>query len=88
MFVFVKGGNVQALGLTRDAVEDLSGARCLDRAFGNSNDSVRATFKKAASNRALFAGGKGSGGLLGKNTGRRQYGENRVAQDICLGRPG
>ena len=69
---------MQALGLTRDAVEDLSGARCLNGAFGNSNDSVRATFKKAAADSALFAGGKGSGGLMTKTTRSRIFA--RVAQ--------
>lgn len=73
VLVLVKGGNVQALSFTRDAVKNLSGARCLDRAFGNSNDSVRATFKKAAADSALFAGGKGSGGLMAKTARRRVF---------------
>ena len=78
MLVLVKGGNVQALGLTRDAVEDLSGARCLDGAFRNSNDSVRATFKKAAADSALLAGSKGGGSLMTKTTRSRIFA--RVAQ--------
>ena len=78
VLVLVKGGNVQALSFTRDAVKNLSGARCLDRAFGNSNDSVRATFKKAAADSALFAGGEGSGGLMAKTARRRIFA--RVAQ--------
>ena len=41
MLVLVKGGNVQALSFTRDAVKNLSGARCLDGAFGYGNDLVR-----------------------------------------------
>ena len=78
MLVLVKGGNVQALSLTRDAVEDLSGARCLDGAFRNSNDSVRATFKKAAADSALLAGSKGGGSLMTKTTRSRIFA--RVAQ--------
>ena len=78
MLVLVKGGNVQALGLTRDAVEDLSGARCLDGAFRNSNDSVCAALKKAAADSALSAGGKGGGSLMTKTTRRRIFA--RVAQ--------
>lgn len=78
MLVLVKGGNAQALSLTRDAVENLTGTRRLDRTFGNSNDSVRATFKKAAADSALFTGGKGSGGLMAKPARRRIF--TRVAQ--------
>lgn len=63
MLVLVKGGNAQALSLTRDAVENLTGTRRLDGTFGNSNDSVCATFKKAAADSALFAGGKGVAAL-------------------------
>ena len=71
MLVLVKGWNAQALSLTRDAVENLTGTRRLDGTFGNSNDSVRATFKKAAADSAPFAGGKGSGGLMAKTARRR-----------------
>ena len=78
VLVLVKGGNVQALSFTRDAVKNLPGARCLDRAFGNSNDSVRAALKKAAADSALFARGKGSGGLMAKTARRRIF--TRVAQ--------
>ena len=78
MLVLVKGGNVQALGLTRNAVKNLTGSRCLDGAFGNSDDSVCAALKKAAADSAPFAGGKGSGGLMAKTTRRRIFA--RVAQ--------
>ena len=77
MLVLVKGGNVQALSLTRDAVKNLAGARCLDGAFGNGNDSVCAALKKAAADSALSAGGKGSGGLMAKPARRRIF--TRVA---------
>ena len=66
------------LGLMRDAVENLAGARCLDRAFGNGNDLVRATLKKAAADSALLAGSKGGGSLMTKTTRRRILA--RVAQ--------
>lgn len=58
MLVFVKGRNMQTFGLASDAVENLTSARRLDRAFRNSNDPVRPTFKKAAADSALFAGSK------------------------------
>ena len=69
---------MQTLGLMRDAVENLAGARCLDRAFGNGNDLVRATLKKAAADSALLAGSKGGGSLMTKTTRRRIF--TRVAQ--------
>ena len=78
MLVLVKGGNVQALSFTRDAVKNLSGARCLDGAFGYGNDLVRAALKETAADSALFAGGKGSGGLMAKTARRRIFA--RVAQ--------
>ena len=78
VLVLVKGGNVQALSFTRDAVKNLPGTRYLDGAFRNSNDSVRATLKKAAADSALFARGKGSGGLMAKTARRRIFA--RVAQ--------
>ena len=52
MLVLVKGGNVQALSFTRDAVKNLSGTRCLDGAFGYGNDLVRAALKETATDRA------------------------------------
>ena len=73
MLVLVKGGNVQALSFTRDAVKNLSGARCLDGAFGYGNDLVRAALKETATDSALFAGGKGSGGLMAKTARRRIF---------------
>ena len=78
MLVLVKGRNAQALSFTRDAVKNLSGARCLNRAFGNSNDSVRAALKKAAADSALLAGSKGGGSLMTKTTRSRIFA--RVAQ--------
>ena len=78
MLVLVKGGNVQALSFTRDAVKNLAGPRRLDRAFRNSNDSVCPTFKKAAADSALFAGSKRSGSLMTKTTRRRIFA--RVSQ--------
>ena len=78
MLVFVKGRNMQTFGLASDAVENLTSARRLDRAFRNSNDPVRPTFKKAAADSALFAGSKRSGSLMTKTTRRRILA--RVAQ--------
>ena len=69
---------MQALSFTRDAVKNLSGARCLDGAFGYGNDLVRAALKETATDSALFAGGKGSGGLMAKTARRRIFA--RVAQ--------
>ena len=71
MLVLVKGGNVQALSFTRDAVKNLSGARYLDGAFGHGNDSVRTALKEAAADSALLTGSKGSGSLMTKTTRRR-----------------
>ena len=78
MLVLVKGGNVQALSFTRDAVKNLSGARYLDGAFGHGNDSVRTALKEAAADSALLTGSKGSGSLMTKTTRRRILA--RVAQ--------
>ena len=78
MLVLVKGGNVQALSFTRDAVKNLSGARCLDGAFGYGNDLVRAALKETATDSALLTGSKGSGGLMAKTARRRIFA--RVAQ--------
>ncbi len=71
MLVFVKGGNMQPLGLACDAVENLTSARRLDRALGYGNDSVRPALKKAAADSALLAGSKRSGSLMTKTTRRR-----------------
>ena len=78
MPVFVKGGNVQALSLTRDAVKNLARTGSLDRALGNGDDLVRAALKKAATDSALLTGSKGSGSLMTKATRRRIF--TRVAQ--------
>ena len=78
MLVLIKGGNMQPLSFACDAVENLTGARCLDRAFGNSNDSVRAALKETATDGALLTGSKGSGSLMTKATRRRIF--TRVAQ--------
>ena len=79
MLVLIKGGNMQPLSFACDAVENLTGARCLDGAFGYGNDLVRAALKETAPDSAFFAGGQREW---------RPYGENRAAQDICPGRPG
>ena len=78
MLVFVKGGNMQTFGLASDAVENLTSARRLDRAFRNGDDFVRPTFKKAAADSALFAGSKRSGSLMTKTTRRKIF--TRVSQ--------
>ena len=78
MLVFVKGGDVQALSLTRDAVKNLARTGSLDRALGNGDDLVRAALKKATSDSALLAGSKGGGSLMTKTTRRRILA--RVAQ--------
>ena len=78
MLVLVKGRNAQALSLTRDAVKNLSGARCLDGAFGYGNDLVRAALKETATDSALLTGSKGSGSLMTKATRCRIF--TRVAQ--------
>ena len=78
MLVFVKGGNMQTFGLASDAVENLTSARRLNGAFGNGDDFVRPTFKKAAADSALFAGSKRSGSLMTKTTRRRIF--TRVSQ--------
>ena len=78
MLVLVKGGNVQALSFTRDAVENLTSARRLDRTFGHSNDSVRTALKEAAADSTLLTRSKRSGGLMAKTARRRILA--RVAQ--------
>ena len=79
MLVLVKGGNVQALSFTRDAVKNLSGARCLDGAFGYGNDLVRAALKESRS---------GQRPLCREQREWQPYDESHAAQDICPGRPG
>ena len=78
MLVLVKGGNAQALSLTRDAVENLTGTRRLDRTLGYGNDPVRAALKETATDSALPTGSKGSGSLMTKATRRRIF--TRIAQ--------
>ncbi len=78
MLVLIKGGNMQPLSFACDAVENLTGTRCLDGAFGYGNDLVRAALKETAPDSAFFAGGKGSGGLMAKTARRRIFA--RVAQ--------
>ena len=58
MLVFIKGGNMQPLSFACDAVENLTGARCLDGAFGYGNDLVRAALKETATDSALLTGSK------------------------------
>ena len=69
---------MQPLSFACDAVENLTGARCLDGAFGYGNDLVRAALKETATDSALLTGSKGSGGLMTKATRRRIFA--RVAQ--------
>ena len=69
---------MQPLSFACDAVENLTGARCLDGAFGHGNDSVRTALKEAAADSALLTGSKGSGSLMTKTTRRRILA--RVAQ--------
>ena len=69
---------MQPLSFACDAVENLTGARCLDGAFGYGNDLVRAALKETATDSALLTGSKGSGSLMTKATRRRIF--TRVAQ--------
>lgn len=69
---------MQPLSFACDAVENLTGARCLDGAFGYGNDLVRAALKETATDSALLTGSKGSGGLMAKTARRRIFA--RVAQ--------
>ena len=69
---------MQPLSFACDAVENLTGARCLDGAFGYGNDLVRAALKETATDSALLTGSKGSGSLMAKATRRRIF--TRVAQ--------
>ena len=69
---------MQTFGLARDAVENLTSARRLDRTLGYGNDLVRAALKKAAADSALLTGSKRSGSLMTKTTRRRILA--RVAQ--------
>ncbi len=78
MLVLIKGGNMQPLSFACDAVENLTGARCLDGAFGYGNDLVRAALKETATDGVLLTGSKGSGSLMTKATRRRIFA--RVAQ--------
>lgn len=63
MLVFVKGRNMQTFGLASDAVENLTSARRLDRAFRNSNDPVRPTFKKPQRTAPSLPGANGVAAL-------------------------
>ena len=69
---------MQPLSFACDAVENLTGARCLDGAFGYGNDLVCAALKETATDGALLTGSKGSGGLMAKTARRRIFA--RVAQ--------
>ena len=69
---------MQPLSFACDAVENLTGARCLDGAFGYGNDLVCAALKETATDGALLTGSKGSGSLMTKATRRRIFA--RVAQ--------
>ena len=64
---------MQPLSFACDAVENLTGARCLDGAFGCGNDFVRAALKETATDGALLTGSKGSGSLMTKATRRRIF---------------
>ena len=78
MLVLIKGGNMQPLSFACDAVENLTGTRCLDRTLGYGNDLVRAALKETATDSTLLTGSKGSGGLMAKTARRRIFA--RVAQ--------
>ena len=78
MLVLIKGGNMQPLSFACDAVENLTGARCLDGAFGYGNYLVCAALKETATDSALLTGSKGSGSLMTKATRCRIFA--RVAQ--------
>ena len=69
---------MQPLSFACDAVENLTGTRCLDRTFGYGNDLVRAALKETATDSALLTGSKGSGSLMTKATRRGIF--TRVAQ--------
>ena len=69
---------MQPLSFACDAVENLTGTRRLDGAFGYGNDLVRAALKETATDSALLTGSKGSGGLMAKTARRRIFA--RVAQ--------
>lgn len=69
---------MQPLSFACDAVENLTGTRCLDRTLGYGNDLVRAALKETATDGALLTGSKGSGSLMTKATRRRIF--TRVAQ--------
>ena len=69
---------MQPLSFARDAVENLTGTRRLDRTLGHGNDSVRAALKETATDSTLLTGGKGSCSLMTKATRRRIF--TRVAQ--------
>ena len=79
MLVLIKGGNMQPLSFACDAVENLTGARRLDRTFGYGNDLCAC---RAQRNRS------GQRPPCREQREWRPYGENRAAQDICPGRPG
>ena len=69
---------MQPLGFACDAVENLTGTRCLDRTLRYGNDLVRAALKETATDSTLLTGSKGSGGLMAKTARRRIFA--RVAQ--------
>ena len=73
MLVLIKGGNMQPLSFACDAVENLTGTRCLDRTLGYGNDLVRAALKETATDSTLLTGSKGSGGLMAKTARRRIF---------------
>ena len=69
---------MQPLSFACDAVENLTGTRCLDRTLGYGNDLVRAALKETATDSTLLTGSKGSGSLMTKATRRGIF--TRVAQ--------
>ena len=69
---------MQPLSFARDAVENLTGTRRLDRTLGYGDDFVRAALKKATADSALLTGCKRSGSFMTKATRRRIF--TRVAQ--------
>ncbi len=79
MLVLIKGGNMQPLSFACDAVENLTGTRCLDRTL---RVRQRSCACRAQRNR------NGQHPPYREQREWRPYGENRAAQDICPGRPG
>lgn len=69
MLVLVKGGNVQTLGLMRDAVENLTGTRRLDRTLGTATILCVPRSKKPQRTAPSLPGAKGVAALWRKPRG-------------------